>query len=94
MRLARVLAATGGLLWTWTAHACTVCDSATGKQLRAGLFNGHFAHTLLLVAAPMPVLVGAVFLLHATMPDLGEDLDVRAAEVGPTAELPGSELLA
>src|SRR5438309_5550802 len=29
-----------------TAHACTVCDSAAGRNLRSGLFNGHFIHNL------------------------------------------------
>lgn len=52
------------------AHACTVCDSQNGHALRAGLFNGHFLHTLLLVLAPAPVTAGIVALLHLAMPDL------------------------
>lgn len=52
------------------ARACTVCDSPTGHQVRAGLFNGHFLQTLLLVAAPFPVMAVAVWLLHMSLPDL------------------------
>ncbi len=47
-----------------------MCGSRNGQVLRAGLFNGHFLHTLLLVAAPVPVLVGALLLLYAAVPDL------------------------
>ncbi len=54
------------------AGACTVCDSRAGHQLRAGLFNGHLLHTLLLVAAPVPVFVAAVALVYLGMPDLAE----------------------
>lgn len=68
----RLLRSTGVLLAAFAsraAHACTVCDSPNGHQLRATLFNGHFLHTLLLVAAPMPVLLGAVLLLHVLLPE-------------------------
>ena len=53
-----------------SAHACTVCDSVNGRALRAGLFNGHFLHTLLLVLAPAPVFVLVTALVHHAMPDL------------------------
>ena len=70
MRFRRLAAAVSVLLPSWTAHACTVCDSTTGKQLRAGLFDGHFGHTLLLVIAPVPVLVVAVLLIHFGLPGI------------------------
>lgn len=68
------------------ARACTVCDSPNGHALRAGLFNGHFLHTLLLVAAPVPVLIALVAFLYLGMPDLDpvpplpHDLGTPAAE--------------
>ena len=39
-------------------------------MVRAGLFNGHFLHTFSLVAAPVPVLALALWLVHGLMPDL------------------------
>jgi hypothetical protein len=68
----RLLRSTGILVAAFAsraAHACTVCDSPNGHQLRAALFNGHFLHTLLLVAAPVPVLVVAVLLLNLLLPE-------------------------
>ncbi len=47
-----------------TAHACTVCNSRAGHQIRAGIFNGHFLQTCLLVVAPFPLFALAVLLLH------------------------------
>jgi hypothetical protein len=70
MRLLRPLAALGSALPATMAHACTVCDSPTGHQLRAGLFNGHFLRTLGIVVTPVPVFFVAVLLLHRGMPDL------------------------
>ncbi len=74
-RPARTLAAAlfvalAALVPTAAAHACTVCDSPTGRQVRAGLLNGHFLHTLAVVLAPVPVFAAAVGLLHFGMPDL------------------------
>jgi hypothetical protein len=66
----RTLAALASLLPHAAAHACTVCDSRNGQQLRAGLFNGDFLHTLLLVAAPVPVFAAVLLLVHFGMPDL------------------------
>lgn len=42
------------------ARACTVCDSELGQQVRAGIFGENFWSTLLAVAAPFPVLLGAI----------------------------------
>ncbi len=70
IRLRRCLPAAFGTLLSGTAKACTVCDSEGGHALRAGLFNGHFLGTLLLVAAPIPILAAAVCLLHCSVPDL------------------------
>lgn len=45
------------------SHACTLCDSATGVQVREGIAGG-FGATLLAVLAPFPVLLLAVGLVN------------------------------
>ncbi len=52
------------------AHACTVCGSPNGHAVRAGLFNGHFLHTFVLVLLPFPILAVTVLLLGRVLPDL------------------------
>jgi len=55
-----------------TAHACTVCDSATAHSVRAGIFNGHFLSTLLLVMLPGIVLTAAAPLVALVVPPLDD----------------------
>ena len=48
-----------GLLGTLASaelHACPVCHSDLGQQVRAAIFNGEFAWHLLVVALPFPLL--------------------------------------
>ncbi len=52
------------------AHACTVCDSKTGRAVRAGIFDGHFLQHLLLTLLPFPVLAAAVVLCRCAVPYL------------------------
>jgi hypothetical protein len=40
-------------------RACTVCDSSTAQQVRAGIFNSHFLSTLGLVMLPGLLLAAA-----------------------------------
>ena len=56
------------LLAALPLHACTVCGSKGGRQLRAGLFDGHFLHHLGIVLLPFPVLAASVVVLHFSMP--------------------------
>jgi hypothetical protein len=64
------------------AHACTVCDSTTGRQVRAGLFNGHFTRTVGLVALPSVLLCVAVAGVYFGMPDLeGATAEEQARDV-------------
>ena len=51
------------------AGACPVCDSPTGHEVRAGIFDGRFALTWLEVAAPFPVLLGILAILHWSLRD-------------------------
>ena len=68
--LCRILFSCLFLLATASSHACTVCNSANGRALRAGVFDTSFLHTFLLVMSPVPVLMVAVAILHFAMPDL------------------------
>lgn len=50
-----------------TAHACTVCDSAAGRNLRSGIFDGHFVRNLAVVLSPFPLFVIAAVAVPATV---------------------------
>ena len=53
------------LLWlSANAHACPICDSPTGQQVRAGIFDGRFGLTWLEVVAPFPILLAILAALH------------------------------
>lgn len=88
IRLARIVFPIFTAVSIKSAHACTVCDSPTGHQLRAALFNGHFTHTLLLVLAPFPVFAALIVLLHLGMPDLAlaDEAPSHAFEPTPLPE--------
>ena len=47
-----------------TASACTVCDTTTGQQVRAGIFGDDFWSTLVAVASPFPVLLIVIGAYH------------------------------
>jgi hypothetical protein len=51
MGIVAFVSATGSTL------ACPVCDSATGKAVRAKIFGEDFVRNLLATMAPVPVLV-------------------------------------
>jgi hypothetical protein len=51
-----------------TAHACTVCDSQTGHQVRGGIFDGRFARTFGIVMLPGVLLTACMIALHAALP--------------------------
>gem|GEM_PF-4431620 len=52
-----------------TGYGCTVCDSATGEAVRAGIFNDSFFITFLEVFAPFPVLGLALYVINRLLPD-------------------------
>ncbi len=54
------------------AHACTVCGSSSGARVRAGLFDGHFGQTLLMVALPFPIFAVVLRLLPLGIPEVFE----------------------
>ncbi len=47
--------------------ACTMCDTALGQQVRAGIFDDKFWPTLVAVLAPFPVLLVAAALAPAAI---------------------------
>ncbi len=51
------------------ASACTVCDSETGQQVRAGIFDNNFWSTLAVVISPFPVLLIAIAAYHFGIPN-------------------------
>jgi hypothetical protein len=90
--LFRVLSVAGLWLAAPVASACTVCDSANGHALRAGLLGGHPVHTLLLVLAPAPALLALTGLLSFGMPDLpGPEADLTRQSGAPAVALARAE---
>jgi len=53
-----------------TTFACTLCDTDTGRQVRAGIFGEHFWSTLAGVIAPFPIMLLAVAAIHFAIPEL------------------------
>jgi hypothetical protein len=52
------------LLGPGQALACPVCESETGQQIRAGIFDERFGRNVLLVLSPFPVLAALGAALH------------------------------
>ena len=50
------------------AGACPICNTGTGRQVRAGIFGDDFGRTLLAVALPFPVLLAVVAAIHFGWP--------------------------
>ena len=59
-----VLIAGAVLLSASAASACPVCETETGKQVRAGIFGDDFASNVALTLVPFPLLAGLVALIH------------------------------
>jgi len=51
-----------------SATACPVCDSDSGQQVRAGIFDADFGRTLIAIALPFPILLGMVLAIHFGRP--------------------------
>ncbi|MGI4758488.1 MAG: hypothetical protein ACRYGF_16760 [Janthinobacterium lividum] len=68
MKMSPIVVTMAALIVHGTAQACVTCDSATACQVRRGIFDPHFFHTLLLVLAPFPVLLAAVAAVCFVLP--------------------------
>ena len=69
-----------GLLAPAVASACTICDTETAQQVRAGIFSENFWSILLAVASPFPVLLGATALLHWCLSRARRNMEVQTDE--------------
>lgn len=49
---------------TPVASACPICQSETGKQVRAGIFDENFAFNLFGSLLPFPIFLGIVAAIH------------------------------
>lgn len=47
---------------------CPICDSETGQEVRAGIFDEDFAANLVMVLLPFPVLLGIVAMIYFGVP--------------------------
>ena len=47
-----------------SATACPYCETETGKQVRAGIFNDQFWSNVTLTLLPLVVLLGIVALIY------------------------------
>ena len=50
------------------ASACPACDTGTGEQVRAGIFDEDFGRTVVAVLLPFPILLGLVAVIHFGWP--------------------------
>jgi hypothetical protein len=50
------------------AAACPFCESETGQQVKAGIFNDHFWLNVLLTLLPFPILLAIVALIYFDVP--------------------------
>jgi hypothetical protein len=66
----RLLGACATLL-PLVAAACPLCDTETGQQVRAGIFNDEFWRTLFVVISPFPILLLAIAAYHFDWPPFG-----------------------
>jgi hypothetical protein len=71
------------LLFSGTASACPVCESETGREVRAGIFNELFWENVLLTLLPFPILLAVVALIYFDLSWLWK----RQATPGKTAAL-------
>jgi hypothetical protein len=69
------------------AQACPLCDSATGQQVRAGIFSTDFITTLLTVLLPFPILLIGVALMHFGLPRFGRSSRRHGNEMPATTTL-------
>lgn len=51
-----------------TLTSCPVCDTETGQQVRAEIFNDSFGSTILLISAPFAVFTLLAVALHVGLP--------------------------
>ncbi len=58
------------LVFASAASACPFCESETGQQVKAGIFNDQFWGNVLLTLLPFPVLLAIVALIYFDLSSL------------------------
>lgn len=71
------------LLLASSAPACPLCESETGRQVRAGIFDDNLGKNVVLTLLPFPVLAGIVALIYYGPPDLRRTRRGTADPSGP-----------
>lgn len=82
MKLMSLSAVLTTALFPPLALACTVCDSETGQQVRAGIFGDAFWTTLAGVIAPFPVLLIVIAAYYYGIPSVW----ARSSRGGPSSD--------
>jgi hypothetical protein len=80
-----VMALGVALIEASSVAACPFCDSETGRQVRAGIFNDHFGYNLFLTVLPFPIFLGIVAAIHFGLP-------FRAKNAGRQVLRPGLDV--
>ena len=68
------------VLVSTAARACPFCDTYTGQRVRAGIWDEHFWHNVLLTTLPFPIFAVIIALLYFGVPCTGRAKRLRAAE--------------
>ena len=63
--------AVSSLFFVGTAGACPVCDTGTGREVRAELVDENLGVSVLATVAPFAVVLGVVAAVHFGPPRVG-----------------------
>ena len=85
-RIARSAAFLAVVAVPLAASACPLCNTPTGQQVRASIFDHDFGMTLLTVLAPFPVLVLMLAAMHFGLPRFGKRAPTAAADIQPPTD--------
>jgi hypothetical protein len=67
-RILRSAVFTATVLLACPVWACPICESETGKRVRAGIFATDFGYNLVVTLLPFPVFIGITALIHFGVP--------------------------
>lgn len=76
---------------TSSAVACPFCESETGRQVQAGIFDEQFWGNVLLTLLPFPVLLVVVALIYFDLSWLWKRRQPRGGPLGSPAPPPSPE---
>ena len=71
-----------------SAAACPFCQSETGRQVRAGIFNDHFWGNVLVTLLPFPILLAVVALIYFDVRWPRTQAQAEADAAGPATASP------